>query len=83
MEIEEFGRIKFLTEPSFGICDKNRRGEIGSEAEQWNENLEDEHFFRWTFFVEHRSENGDVGNLKKKKKRKFDNPSFVYFEFYE
>lgn len=47
-----------------------------------NENLEDGHFFRWTFFVEHRSENGDVGNLKKKKKRKFDNPSFVYFESY-
>lgn len=37
MEIEEFGRIKFLTGPRyfFGICDKNRRGEIGSEAEQW------------------------------------------------
>lgn len=34
-----------------------------------NENLEDEHFFRWTFFVEHRSENGDVGNLKKKKRK--------------
>lgn len=34
-----------------------------------NENLEDEHFFRWTFFVEHRSENGDVGNLKKKKEK--------------
>lgn len=33
-----------------------------------NENLEDGHFFRWTFFVEHRSENGDVGNLKKKRK---------------
>lgn len=37
--------IKFLTEPSFGICDKNRRGEIGSEAEQWEWESG-----RWTFF---------------------------------
>lgn len=32
----------------------------------WKMNI----FFRWTFFVEHRSENGDVGNLKKKKEKK-------------
>lgn len=30
MEIEEFGRIKFLTSRVLGY-DKNRRGEIGSK----------------------------------------------------
>lgn len=69
MEIEEFGRIKFLTGPRYFLGYAIKIGEAKLEAKRsnGNENLQDEHFARWNFFVEYQSENGDVGNLKEKK----------------
>ena len=67
MEIEEFGRIKFLTGPRYFLGYAIKIGEAKLEAKRsnGNENLQDEH----------KSENGDVGNLKEKKKKKLlDNP---------